>query len=262
MARTFRIGLIVPSSNTTMETEIPEMLQRRSEVANETFTFHSSRARLQHVTKEELWQMVCDSDRCALELSDARVDVMAYACLVALMSQPAGFHVEAEGRLSKVAADNGAPAPIVSSAGALVNAIQALGARRVAVITPYPNPIAAQVIDYLSESGIDVVDYIALEVSNNLEVGRLDPARLLPVAQELDRTGADAVVLSACVQMPSLSAIQRAEDTLGLPVLSASTATVFGILSALDLPPIVPRAGRLLSGAIAGAPPALAPTPA
>ncbi len=92
MSRPHRVGLIVPSSNTTMETEIPELLHRRSAVGGESFTFHSSRVRMQHVTKEELTRMVCDSDRCALELSDARVDVMAYACLVAIMSQGVGYH--------------------------------------------------------------------------------------------------------------------------------------------------------------------------
>jgi maleate isomerase len=248
MAKHFRIGLIVPSSNTTMETEIPELLRRRAEIEPETFTFHSSRARLKQVTKDELWQMVCDSDRCALELSDARVDAMGYACLVALMSQPAGFHREAEERLAKVAADNGAPAPVVSSAGALVDGIRALGATRVAAIMPYLAPIAALVVDYLEQSGIEVVDHVALEVSSNFEVGQLDSGRLVGLAEALDTSEADAVVLSACVQMPSLPAIQVAEDTLGLPVLSAATATTYGLLQALGLRPVVPGAGALLAG--------------
>jgi len=102
----YRIGLVVPSSNTTMETEIPELLRRREEIEPETFTFHSSRVRLQHVTKEELTEMVRGSDRCALELSDAGVDVIAYACLVAIMSQGPGFHEESERRLAAVAAEH------------------------------------------------------------------------------------------------------------------------------------------------------------
>ena len=40
MAASYRVGLIVPSSNTTMETEIPEMLRRRSQIEPESFTFH------------------------------------------------------------------------------------------------------------------------------------------------------------------------------------------------------------------------------
>src|SRR5690625_1220576 len=94
--RHFRIGQIVPSSNTTMETEVPLMLRRRESVNGESYTFHSSRMRMKRVTKEELAAMDADSDRCALELSDARVDVMGYACLVAIMSMGRGYHRESE----------------------------------------------------------------------------------------------------------------------------------------------------------------------
>ena len=86
----FRVGLIVPSSNVTMETEIPAMLRAREAIEPERFTFHSSRMRMKSVTKEELEKMDDESDRCAVELSDAAVDVMGYACLVAIMTRGAG----------------------------------------------------------------------------------------------------------------------------------------------------------------------------
>lgn len=104
-----RIGQIVPSSNTTMETEIPAMLRARESVAPERFTFHSSRMRMKKVTEEELAAMDRDSDRCALELSDARVDVLGYACLVAIMSMGKGYHRQSEARLHAVTVGNGAP---------------------------------------------------------------------------------------------------------------------------------------------------------
>jgi maleate isomerase len=65
MAPTFRIGQIVPSSNTTMETEIPAILRARERVLPERFTFHSSRMRMKTVSREELAAMDADSDRCA-----------------------------------------------------------------------------------------------------------------------------------------------------------------------------------------------------
>jgi maleate isomerase len=246
----FRVGLIVPSSNTTMETEIPEMLRRRSELTGETFTCHASRVPMTHVTKEALTQMVSDSDRCAVELAHAEVDVMAYACLVAIMSQGSGYHEHAERRLAQVAADHDCPVPVVSSAGALVRGIQALGATKVALIAPYMKPLTALVVEYLNDSGIEVVESISLEIPKNTDVARHDPMRLIGIAQELDTSGAEAVVLSACVQMRSLPAIQKAQDTLGLPVLSSSVATTYEILAGLGLEPIVPEAGALLAGSI------------
>jgi maleate isomerase len=61
MSRPYRIGQIVPSSNTTMETEIPAILRAREAVEPERFTFHSSRMRMKKVTKEELAAMDADS---------------------------------------------------------------------------------------------------------------------------------------------------------------------------------------------------------
>lgn len=119
---------------------------------------------------------------------------------------------------------------------------------RVALIAPYLRPLTQSLVDYLRAYGIEVTDAISLEIPNNLEVAALNPMTLLDVAERLDLSRAEALVLSACVQMPSLPAIQEAEDRLGLPVLSAATATVYEMLDRLGLQPVVPNAGRLLSG--------------
>jgi maleate isomerase len=250
MDRPRRVGLIVPSSNVTMETEIPEMLRWRGEVAPESFTFHASRMRMRRVTKDELIEMDEDSDRCTVELSDARPDAFAYACLIAIMAQGPGYHAASEARLEQVAAAHGAAVPVVSSAGALVRALQALGARRVALVAPYLKPLTQLVVDYLRGWDIAVTAAISLEVPDNLEVAKIDPLSLLGRAEALDRREADALVLSACVQMPSLPAIAAAEERFGLPVISAATATVFDLLGRLGLATKVPRAGQLLSGTV------------
>jgi maleate isomerase len=247
MNDTYRIGLIVPSSNTTMETEIPAMLRRRELVAPEAFTLHSSRMAMRQVTPEELARMDRESDRCAAELADARCDALAYACLVAIMAAGPRYHPVAEARLTGVAAEGGGATAVVTSAGALVRGIQTLGAHRVALIAPYLRPLTEVVVRYLEDYGIEVVDAISLEVADNVEVGRLDPMQLVHLANRLRVGRADAVVLSACVQMPSLPAIQKVEDRLGLPVLSAATATAHEILTSLGLEPKVARAGRLLA---------------
>jgi maleate isomerase len=79
-------------------------------------------------------------------------------------------------------------------------------------------------------------------------VAALEPLRLPGIARSLDLDGVEAVVLSACVQMPSLAAIDRAESLLERPVLSASVATAYDILDRLGLEAVVPGAGTLLSG--------------
>ena len=244
----FRIGQIVPSSNVTMETEIPALLRAREQVESERFTFHSARMRMKNVTREELEAMDAESDRCALELSDAAVDVMGYACLVAIMSMGKGYHRESERRLSEVARDNGHACPVVSSAGALVEGIKVLGAKRISVLAPYMKPLTRLVTEYIESEGIEVIDVISLEIANNLEVAAQDPLKPAEICKKLDVRGADAVVVSACVQMPSLPAIGPVEQHFGLPAVSASVCTTYQMLNRLGLKTAAPGGGTLLSG--------------
>lgn len=245
----YRIGQIVPSSNVTMETEIPALLKAREMVAPERFTFHSSRMRMKHVTKDELSKMDADSDRCALELSDAKVDVMGYACLVAIMSMGLGYHATSQERLTKVVRGNDSDAAVVNSAGALIAGLKALGAKKVAVVTPYMKPLTEMVVEYIRNEGFQVLDYRALEIQDNLAVAAHDPMNLPGIVAGMDTDDADVIVLSACVQMPSLPAVSVVEAQSGKPVLTAAIATTWQMLRALDLPTRVPGGGALLSGA-------------
>ena len=247
--RNFRIGQIVPSSNTTMETEIPAMLRLREQIRPERFTFHSARMRMKHVNKDELAAMDAQSDRCALELSDARVDVLGYACLVAIMAMGRGYHRESETRLQAATEGNQGSAPVVTSAGALVDALRVIGARRIALVAPYMVPLTKMVIDYIEHEGFEVVDWRALEIPDNLEVGRHDPRKLPAIVAGMKTDDVDAIVLSACVQMPSLAAIAEVEAATGKPVVTAAVATTYAMLGALGLEQVVPGAGALLSGA-------------
>lgn len=248
MKSVYRIGQIVPSSNTTMETEIPAMLCAREEIEPERFTFHSSRMRMKKVTKEELAAMDNDSDRCAIELSDARVDVLGYACLVAIMSMGKGYHRVSEARLHQRTVDNGGPAPVVTSAGALVEGLKVIGAKKISILTPYMKPLTQLVIDYIENEGIEVIDSLSLEIPDNLAVGARDPKAPAELWRKLNVANVDAIVASACVQMPSLASIPLIEAASGLPVISSAVGTTYQMLARLGLKTVVPDAGTLLSG--------------
>lgn len=244
-----RIGLIVPSSNTTMETELPAMCRRITAASGIEFSFHSSRAVLRQVDAESLSRMVGQADRCVDELVDARVDAIAYACLVAVMAAGPRSHETVEPELAAVIRDiDGYRPAVTSSAGALVRAIQALGLRRVAIVTPYATPLTAKVVAYLQDYDIEVVDAHSRVVVDNVAVGRLDPSDLPALVRGMDLSQADGIVLSACVQMPSLAAVPQVEREFGLPVLTAATATLWEVLAGLGLATNVPEAGALLAG--------------
>lgn len=240
---THRIGLVVPSSNVTVETEMPALLRRHP---TEEFSFHSSRMRMQAVSPEQLRAMNAQRERCILELGDASPEVILYACLVALMAGGPGEHQRVESLIAEQLATGGSDTKVRSSAGALVEALQATGARRVALVMPYMRPLAEQVVAYLEAEGLSVADWRCLEVADNFEVGCIPGERVMEAARSLDLTDVDALVLSCCVQMPSLSLIDAAEREFELPVLSAATAGAYSLLRSLGVSVDIPGAGSLL----------------
>ncbi|WP_243670115.1 hypothetical protein [Vulcanisaeta sp. JCM 16161] len=70
----FKIGVIIPSSNTTVERELNRAI-REPEV-----TIHSSRIMLREVTLKGLEEMERETERAAMELSTINPDIIAYAC--------------------------------------------------------------------------------------------------------------------------------------------------------------------------------------
>ena len=138
--------------------------------------------------------------------------------------------------------------PVVTSAGALVAGLAALGARRVALIAPYVPPLTAKVCDYLAAYGVEVVDADQPR-RRRQRGGRAGSTRRgwpsWPPGWTC--TDADAVVLSACVQMPSLPAVPLVEKAAGAPVLTAATATVHQVLTRLGRSTRIPGAGALLA---------------
>jgi maleate isomerase len=110
--------------------------------------------------------------------------------------------------------------------------------------------LTRQVSTYIQAADIAVADSISLSVDDNCAVGRLDPLTLLDYGTRLDTTEIDGIVLSACVQMSSVPAVPMVEQALGLPVVTAATATAREILLGLGLEPVLPDAGAALAGAL------------
>lgn len=229
-----RIGVIVPSSNTTMERELWEMLPSG-------YSLHAARMRMQRVTPEELVRMDADSVRAAEELADARVAAIAYGCTIAIMCREPGYEREAQERLERAAG-----VPVILSATAVLEAMRALGLRRVAVATPYLDAVAALEIAFLKQYGVDVVDNKNLNIADNVAVGEQPEEVTYELVRRLDLARADGVLIS-CAQLPSAGVIERLERELDRPVLSTNTATLWALFRRLQRPTRIPGYGRLLA---------------
>src|SRR3546814_15154166 len=87
------------------------------------------------------------------------------------MSMGEGYHRVSEARLHQRTVENGHAAPVVTSAGALIEGLAALGAKRIALVAPYMKPLTRMVVDYIEQEGVAVADWLALR-SEERRVGK------------------------------------------------------------------------------------------
>lgn len=214
--RRLRIGLMVPSSNTTMEPEFNRM-------APGGVSVHAARMRLDEVTPDGLVRMADGAGRAVSLLATADVDVIVYGCTTGSLVGGAEWETSLVGRIEE---ETGIQA--TSTARAVVEAIKAFGGGRVAVATPYTEELNSLERDFLASHGIEVAAMKGLSLTNNVEIGRTERA----VVEELVRTvygGADMVFIS-CTNLPTIDLIDGLEDETKLPVVTSNQASMWAAL--------------------------------
>jgi maleate isomerase len=228
-----RIGLLVPSSNTTVEPEFYRALPRG-------VTLHTARLYLTRIAPESILRMVEDMEAQAKLLASADVDVIVLGATAPSFLKGLGYDREL---IAKLEAAAGRAATTTSTA--LVQALQHIGAKRVVLGSAYDEKVNAIAKAFLEASGVEVVGVKGLSLVDNLVVGRLSADTAYDVAREVDRPEADAIVL-ACTNWQTMDAIERIERETGKPVISTTQASMWAALRIIGHSQPVSGFGRLL----------------
>jgi maleate isomerase len=214
--RRLRIGLLVPSSNTTMEPEFYRM-------APEGVSIHTARMRLEEVTPGKLIEMAGEAERAAGLLATAEVDVMIFGCTTG--SLIGGVEWE-KGLVNGIEQRTGSPT--VSTGRAVVDAINALGGGSIAVATPYTDDLNALERTFLEAHGIEVVAIKGLGLVRNLNIGRTESSAVETLVRTI-AGGADLVFIS-CTNLPTIGLINGIESELGIPVVTSNQASMWAAM--------------------------------
>ncbi len=116
--------------------------------------------------------------------------------------------------------------PASSTSFAFVNALRALGARRVAIAATYPQDVADRFADFLGEGGIEVLSVGAQDVVTAAEVGTFGRERVLEFVSAGDHEEADAVLVPDTA-LHSAAWIDELEERLGRTVLTANQVSMW-----------------------------------
>jgi len=134
-------------------------------------------------------------------------------------------------------------APATTAARAILAALGHLGARRLALATPYPDVIATAGRAYWEAAGLEIVAHHRLEGVTNIY--EETTARVLALGRAADVPRAEAVLISG-TGLPTADAVARLEDALGKPVVTSQSATLWWLLRAAGVREPVRGWGRLL----------------
>jgi len=230
----YRIGLILPSSNTTMEPEFNRILSAYA-------TIHSTRIRLQEVTGSQLEAMERETERAALELSDANVDVVCYGCTSGSLFRGLGHDKEIVLRIERET-----QIPAVATAGAVVEALRALEVKKLSVATPYTKEIELLEDRFLRDNGFEVVGIGSLGLAKNLDIGLQRPEIAYAIAKKVCASASDGIFIS-CTNFRTVEIIRRLEAELDRAVVSSNTATAWKALRLLGISDRLPDYGKLLA---------------
>jgi len=229
----YRIGLLVPSSNTTVEPEFYRALP-----AN--VTLHAARLYLTRITPEAILGLVEELEAQSRLLASADVDVIMLGATAPSFLKGAGYDREVVARIEKAA---GKPATTTSTA--LLRALRFLDAKRIVLGSAYDDKVNAIAQGFLEANGFKVVAARGLGMVDNLAVGRLGPESAYELARGADRADADAMVL-ACTNWRTMDTIEQLERELGKPVVSTTQASVWDALRMVGYRREVPGYGQLL----------------
>jgi maleate cis-trans isomerase len=229
-----RIGLLVPSINTTMETEFWR-------IAPEGVSVHSARiAGGRHGTPEELRSMESASKKAAEEVAMVEPDVVVYGCTSGSFFEGPEWNKKICEQLSAIT-----KAPTITTAGAMAACLMAGGYKKVDVVTPYVELTNERLKQFLKTYGIDVVKLGTFDMLDMFDHAKIQPEEIYQMVKEITTPEAEAVFV-ACTQLRALEVADMLERDLGKPVYTAVQASAWQAYEAMGVDPKIDDCGSLL----------------
>src|SRR5574341_1782358 len=223
-----RVGFIVPSWNTVMEYETARM-------APPGVSLHFARIPHTSDAEEVLLKMIDEAPHVAETLAHAKVDAICFGCTGGSFVRPDADREIAQ----RIREHTGVPAATTSAA--LVEALKAVGARRVAIASPYPVWLNERLAGLLKRNGLEV---LAARGLGDDRPAKYPPQQAAELAREANVPEADAVFIS-CTNFRSLEVIGSLEAELEKPVISSNTSALWKMLRMVGNGTAVRGAGQL-----------------
>ncbi len=227
-------GVLIPSTNTTVETEYSRLLPPEWQA-------HYARVKSASIDGSP-FSPPLDADVAyqSRMLGTARVEA------VFLVQTSASLFTDDFDAASMRRMDAGAGVPSFTSAMAIGEAMNALGTKRVALVSPYSIPVNASAKRYYEgRYGLDIVAIEGFAATDSYAIGNLGPEMARDAFARIDRPEIEAFIVPGG-NFPTMASIAGWEREFNKPVVTTNQAALWAMLRRLNTPDRIPGLGRLL----------------
>jgi maleate cis-trans isomerase len=235
---TRHFGVLIPSTNTTVELEcrlLPPIYQAHvgrlmSSAPGQTF----------QPSRDE------DIDYQSRLLGTAKVE------LVILAQTSASLFADDYDEVTTRRMSAGAGVPAITSAQAVGRAVRALGAQRIAIVSPYSDEVNDRAARYFAaKHGIEAVALEGFGATDSYAIGQLGPENARDAFARIDRPEVEVFVVPGG-NFPTMDSIEGWEREFKKPVVTTNQASFWAMLRHFNTGDRVPTFGRLLKEVPAG----------
>jgi len=229
---TRHFGVLIPSTNTTVEIECRLLPATHQAHVGRLMT--SAPGRTFQPSRDE------DVDYQSRLLGTARVE------LVILAQTSASLFADDYDEITTRRMSAGAGVPAITSAQAVGRAVRALGARRIAIVSPYSDEVNQRAGHYFAaKHGLEAVALEGFGATDSYAIGQLGPENARNAFARIDRPQIEVFVVPGG-NFPTINSIARWEREFKKPVVTTNQASFWAMLQMLKTGDRIPGFGRLL----------------
>ncbi len=211
----YRVGLMVPSSNTIIEPDFYRNVPPE-------WTVHTTRMFLETTTVEGESRMLDEfAFPAAKNLATANPHIIVFGCTSAGALRGNQYDAELAQRITDKTG-----IPIVSVIKSVREALSKYNAKKIVVVTPYIDELNQRIRTSLEEDGIEVLRIRGLKISKNYQIAKVPREDIIRFSLEtIEGLNPDLLFLS-CTNFPAMSALSDLRNLVNFPVISSNQVAV------------------------------------
>lgn len=210
-----RIGLLIPSTNTTMEVDFHRL-------APDGVSVHTARLKTQkEATIETLVKMEEETEEAAESVATAEVNVIVYGCTSGSFIKGPEWNKKMIKKL-----ESKTKLPVVTTAQAMIEALREMKMKKISVTTPYVKVTNDRLVTFLENHNFQVLDLKTFDMLDQFAHAQIEPSEIYSLAKKSDTPDSDGIFI-ACTQMRALDIIEALERDIKKPVITATQASMW-----------------------------------